>query len=83
MEPTPHESMDSTRQRATVEAGGGSVMLRDVCSWRDKRPLIRLDTTLTGDRYVSILFDHLHPFHVHCAFRRTWGIATESLQDFF
>ncbi|GFU57565.1 transposable element tcb2 transposase [Trichonephila clavipes] len=26
------------------------------------RPLIRLDTTLTGDKYVSILSDHLHPF---------------------
>ncbi|GFX74145.1 transposable element tcb2 transposase [Trichonephila clavipes] len=26
------------------------------------RPLIRLDTTLTDDRYVSILSDHLHPF---------------------
>ncbi|GFT36308.1 uncharacterized protein TNCV_3464671 [Trichonephila clavipes] len=25
-------------------------------------PLIRLDTTLTGDRYVSILSDHVHPF---------------------
>ncbi|GFV01418.1 DDE_3 domain-containing protein [Trichonephila clavipes] len=24
--------------------------------------LIRLDTTLTGERYVSILSDHLHPF---------------------
>ncbi|GFW96724.1 transposable element tcb2 transposase [Trichonephila clavipes] len=25
-------------------------------------PLIHLDTTLTGDRYVSLLSDHLHPF---------------------
>ncbi|GFT61585.1 transposable element tcb2 transposase [Trichonephila clavipes] len=25
-------------------------------------PLIRLDTTLTGDRYASILSDHLRPF---------------------
>ncbi|GFW67883.1 transposable element Tcb2 transposase [Trichonephila clavipes] len=25
-------------------------------------PLIRLDTTQIGDRYVSILSDHLHPF---------------------
>ncbi|GBM06693.1 hypothetical protein AVEN_190904-1 [Araneus ventricosus] len=25
-------------------------------------PLIRLETTLTGDRYLSILFDHLHLF---------------------
>ncbi|GBL60908.1 hypothetical protein AVEN_83530-1 [Araneus ventricosus] len=26
------------------------------------RPLIRLETTLTGDRYLSILSDHLHSF---------------------
>uniref|UniRef100_A0A2L2Z4L5 Transposable element Tc1 transposase n=1 Tax=Parasteatoda tepidariorum TaxID=114398 RepID=A0A2L2Z4L5_PARTP len=25
-------------------------------------PLIRLDKSLTGDGYVRILFDHLHPF---------------------
>ncbi|GBL85897.1 hypothetical protein AVEN_63213-1 [Araneus ventricosus] len=25
-------------------------------------PLIRLETTLTGDRYLSILYDHLHSF---------------------
>ncbi|GFU73463.1 HTH_Tnp_Tc3_2 domain-containing protein [Trichonephila clavipes] len=31
-----------------------------VC-WQDQGPLICLDTTLTGDRYVSILSDHLHP----------------------
>ncbi|GFX34022.1 transposable element Tcb2 transposase [Trichonephila clavipes] len=29
---------------------------------RDMGPLIRLDTTLTGDRHVSILSDHLSPF---------------------
>ncbi|GFW93466.1 uncharacterized protein TNCV_46691 [Trichonephila clavipes] len=37
-------------------------MVWDVCSWRDMGSLIRLDTTLTGDRYVSILSDLLHPF---------------------
>ncbi|GBN39918.1 hypothetical protein AVEN_112575-1 [Araneus ventricosus] len=37
-------------------------MLWDVCSWRDMGPLIRLETTLTGDRYLSILYDHLHSF---------------------
>ena len=58
----PHESMDPTCQQGTVQAGGGSVMVWGVCSWRDMGPLIRLDTTLTGDRYVSILSDHLHPF---------------------
>ncbi|GBM67544.1 hypothetical protein AVEN_73680-1 [Araneus ventricosus] len=37
-------------------------MVWDVCSWRDMGPLIRLETTLTGDRYLSILSDHLHSF---------------------
>ncbi|GFQ95990.1 hypothetical protein TNCT_384461 [Trichonephila clavata] len=38
-----------------VQAGGGSVMVWNMCSWRDMRSLIRLDTNLTGDRYVNIL----------------------------
>ncbi|GFW78646.1 transposable element Tcb2 transposase [Trichonephila clavipes] len=58
----PHESMDLTYQQGTVQDGGGSVMVWGECSWSDMRPFIRLDTTLTGDRYVSILFDHLYPF---------------------
>ncbi|GBM41298.1 hypothetical protein AVEN_202890-1 [Araneus ventricosus] len=37
-------------------------MVWDVCSWRDMEPLIRLETTLTGGRYLSILSDHLHSF---------------------
>ncbi|GFY11419.1 transposable element tcb2 transposase [Trichonephila clavipes] len=37
-------------------------MVWGMCSWHDMRPLIRLDTTLIGGRYVSILFDHLYPF---------------------
>ncbi|GBM14906.1 hypothetical protein AVEN_213255-1 [Araneus ventricosus] len=36
--------------------------VRDVCSWRDMGPLTRLETTLTGGRYLSILSDHLHSF---------------------
>ncbi|GFW69014.1 transposable element Tcb2 transposase [Trichonephila clavipes] len=58
----PHESMDSTCQQGIVQAFGGSVMVWGMYSWRDMGPLIRLDTTLTGDRYVSFLSDHLHPF---------------------
>ncbi|GBO30494.1 hypothetical protein AVEN_216979-1 [Araneus ventricosus] len=46
----------------TVQSGGASVMVLDVCSWRDMEPLIRLETTLIGDRYLSILPDHLHSF---------------------
>ncbi|GFV14228.1 DDE_3 domain-containing protein [Trichonephila clavipes] len=37
-------------------------MVWGVYSWSDMRPLIRLDMTLTGDRYLSILSDSLHPF---------------------
>ncbi|GBM68857.1 hypothetical protein AVEN_261830-1 [Araneus ventricosus] len=37
-------------------------MVWDVCNWRDVGPLIRLETTLTGGRYLSILSDHLHSF---------------------
>ncbi|GBM27644.1 hypothetical protein AVEN_49950-1 [Araneus ventricosus] len=37
-------------------------MVWDECSWRDMGPLIRLETTLTGDRYLSTLSDHLHSF---------------------
>ncbi|GFT21117.1 uncharacterized protein TNCV_2582001 [Trichonephila clavipes] len=54
--------MDPTCQQGTVQAGGGSGMVWGMCSWRDMGPLIGLDTTLTGDKYVSILSDHLHPF---------------------
>ncbi|GBL93018.1 hypothetical protein AVEN_54651-1 [Araneus ventricosus] len=37
-------------------------MVWDVCSWRDMGPLIRLETTLTGDMYLNILSDHLYSF---------------------
>ncbi|GBO06635.1 hypothetical protein AVEN_67327-1 [Araneus ventricosus] len=37
-------------------------MVWDVSSWRDMGLLIHLETTLTGDRYLSILPDHLHSF---------------------
>ncbi|GFW20200.1 transposable element Tcb2 transposase [Trichonephila clavipes] len=85
--------MDPTCQQGTVQAGGCSVMVRGVCSWRDRGPVIRLDTTVTGDRYVSILYDHLHPFIsiVHSdslgkfqqdnATPHTSRIATEGLQE--
>ncbi|GFT00951.1 transposable element Tcb2 transposase [Trichonephila clavipes] len=54
--------MDPTCQQRTVQAGEGYAIVWGVCSWRDMRPLIRLDTTLTGYRYISILSDLLHPF---------------------
>ncbi|GFV49392.1 transposable element Tcb2 transposase [Trichonephila clavipes] len=57
-----HESVELTYQQRTAQSGGGSVMVWGVCSWRNMVPLTRLDTTLTGNRYVSILYDILHPF---------------------
>ncbi|GBL82469.1 hypothetical protein AVEN_252597-1 [Araneus ventricosus] len=45
-----------------IQSGGTSVMVWDVCSWRGMGPLIRLETTLTGDRYLTILSDHLHSY---------------------
>ncbi|GBM96405.1 Transposable element Tcb2 transposase [Araneus ventricosus] len=58
----PHESMDPTCQQGTVQSGGASVMVWGLCSWGEMGPLIRLETAQTGDRYVTILYDHLHPF---------------------
>ncbi|GBM74573.1 hypothetical protein AVEN_151025-1 [Araneus ventricosus] len=46
----------------TIQSGGASVMAWDVCSWRDMGSLMRLETTLTGDTYLSIFSDHLHSF---------------------
>ncbi|GFT92564.1 transposable element Tcb2 transposase [Trichonephila clavipes] len=54
--------MHPTCQQKIVQASGGSVMVGDMCSCRYMGPQIRLDTTLTGDRYASIMPDHLHPF---------------------
>ncbi|GBN44482.1 hypothetical protein AVEN_200274-1 [Araneus ventricosus] len=44
----------------TVQSGGVSVMIC-VQLWY-MGLMIRLETTLTGDRYLSILSDHLHSF---------------------
>ncbi|GFU43050.1 transposable element Tcb2 transposase [Trichonephila clavipes] len=54
--------MDPTYHNGNAQASGGSVMFQGVCSWRDMGTLIRLDTSLTLDRYVRILCDYLHSF---------------------
>ncbi|GFX14714.1 uncharacterized protein TNCV_4017121 [Trichonephila clavipes] len=54
--------MDPTYQQGTVQVGEGSGMVWSMCSWRDMGLLICLDMTLIGDRYVTILSDHLHSF---------------------
>ena len=64
-----------------------------VCSWCDMVSLIHLDTPLTGNTYIRILADHLHPFMsiVHSnglgpfqqdnAINQTSRITTEWLQE--
>ena len=37
-------------------------MMWGICSQSEMGPLIRLDITLTGDTYIHLLADHLHPF---------------------
>ncbi|PRD22528.1 UNVERIFIED_CONTAM: hypothetical protein NCL1_48881 [Trichonephila clavipes] len=54
--------MDPTCQQGAVQADVGFVMVWGVCRWRDMGSLIRLDATQTGDIYISILSDPLHPF---------------------
>ncbi|GFU63317.1 uncharacterized protein TNCV_661511 [Trichonephila clavipes] len=44
------ESMDPTCQQGIVQAGGNSVSLWGVGSWRDMEPLICLNATLIGTR---------------------------------
>ncbi|GBL76710.1 hypothetical protein AVEN_53398-1 [Araneus ventricosus] len=55
-------SVRGNRYKRTVQSGGASVMIWDMCSWCDMGPLIRLETSLTGDIYLSILSNHLHSF---------------------
>ena len=54
--------MDPTCQAGTVQAGGLSVMVRGAFSWNLMDPLVVLDATLTGQWYLQLLGDHLHPF---------------------
>ena len=58
----PHEAMDPSCQQGTVQAGGGSILVWGVFTWHELGPLVHLNTSLTGDRYVTLLGDHLQPF---------------------
>ncbi|GBN19849.1 hypothetical protein AVEN_114558-1 [Araneus ventricosus] len=60
---------------------GASVMVWDVCSWRDMEPLIHLETTLTGDRYfMSIVHsDGLGKFQQDNATPHASRVATKWL----
>jgi len=54
--------MDPACQVGTVQAGGLSVMVWGAFSWHGMGPLVILDATLTGARYLQLLGDRLHPF---------------------
>lgn len=57
--------MDPTCQEGTILSGGACVIVWG--SWCNTGSLVRLEFTLTGGRFVSILSDHLYPlmFIVH------------------
>lgn len=57
-----HKAMDPACQQETIQGGSASVMMWGVFSHLALEPLIRLQTSLTGGHYVSILGGHLHPF---------------------
>jgi hypothetical protein len=54
--------MDPTCQQDTVQAGGGSILVWGVFTWLQLGPLVHLNASLTGDRYVTLLDDHLQLF---------------------
>ncbi|GBL74153.1 hypothetical protein AVEN_31597-1 [Araneus ventricosus] len=55
-------------------------MVWDVCSCRDMGPLIRLETTMTGDRYLSILPDHLHSFMSTVNSCENWNNSSRTMR---
>lgn len=58
---TPAEAYHVGCLRPTVKHGGGSVMIWGAISHRGLGPLVVLHGRVTGQDYVSILADHLHP----------------------
>ncbi|GBM77189.1 hypothetical protein AVEN_249798-1 [Araneus ventricosus] len=56
---THHYTINPVCQQGTVQSGGASVMVWDVCSWRDMGPLIRLETTLTEMNIIEDIRDAL------------------------
>lgn len=56
-------------------------MVQGVCNWRDMELLIRLEMTMTGDRHVKILSDHLRSFMsiVH-SFRWIWTMRHPNVE---
>jgi hypothetical protein len=53
--------MDTSCQQGTMQSGGGSILVWGVFIWHGLIPLVRLNTSLTGNPYVALLGDHLQP----------------------
>ncbi|GFV77988.1 uncharacterized protein TNCV_1421 [Trichonephila clavipes] len=56
-------------------------MVWGMFSWSDMVSLIRLETTLTGGRYVSILSDHLNPFMSIVHFNTDLGNFSKTMRN--
>lgn len=46
--------MDSNCQQGTMEAGGGSIMMRAVFTWHGLGPLVKVNKLLTRNSYVQL-----------------------------
>ncbi len=57
-----HESMDPSCLVSTVQAGGCSVMVWGIYSWRTLGPLVPIEHHLNTTAYLSIVADDVHPF---------------------
>ncbi len=47
---------------ATVQAGGGGLMVWGIFSWHTLGPLVPIENHLNATAYLSIVADHVHPF---------------------
>lgn len=54
--------MDPICQQSIMQAGAVSTMVLGVFYWYRLGPLIKLNYSLTGNCYIQLLDDHLHPF---------------------
>uniref|UniRef100_A0AAY5JZ80 Transposase Tc1-like domain-containing protein n=1 Tax=Esox lucius TaxID=8010 RepID=A0AAY5JZ80_ESOLU len=59
-----NENMDPSCLVTTVQAGGGGggVMVWGMFSWHTLGPLVPIGHRLNAKAYLSIVFDHVHPF---------------------
>ncbi|MBJ3215703.1 transposase [Salmonella enterica subsp. enterica serovar Corvallis] len=58
----PHEAMDPSCQQGTLQACGDGILVWGLFTGTDMGPLVRVTSSLTGQRYREILDDHVLPF---------------------